>query len=288
MIDMNSTAPQTAPLYRGMDRETLDAAYNNSQAVPDSAQWAEQWRTRSAPLRAGRGVRLDIPYAPQERTKFDYFPVSIAGAPLFIFIHGGYWVRNSRDMFSFVAEGPNARGINVAVVGYTLAPQARLAAIVDEISQCISFIETQAGELGCDRDRIYVGGWSAGGHLATMACDHKAVRGALPISGIFDLEPIALSYLNDPLQLDHEDIIALSPQLHLRASDPPRRLFVGGDELPELQRQSADYMSAARAAGLDIKLRTLPGHHHYSVLDELAKPDGLILDELQALIVDSA
>jgi arylformamidase len=106
----------------------------------------------------------------------------------------------------------------------------------------------------------------------------------MPISGIFDLEPLSLNYLNDPLQLTSDDIRELSPQHQLRASLPPTRIMSGGNELHELQRQSRDYARAAQAAGLDAKLHVLPGHHHYSILDELAKPEGFVTQELYDLV----
>lgn len=280
--------PSASPaLYRGMTRAELDAAYNNGAAVSDSASWAQAWHGRSARAQQREGVRLDIPYAGGERTKFDYLPAGVTKAPLFAFIHGGYWVRNSRDLFSFLASGPNAHGIDFVSIGYTLAPQARLPQIVDEIRQCLTYLATRAGDLGFDRERIFVGGWSAGGHLAAMTCDHPAVRGALPISGVFDLEPLSLNYLNEPLQLTADDIRTLSPLHHLRAGLPPQRLVVGGSELPELQRQSRDYAAAAEKQNLGVKVRVLSGHHHYSILDELAKPDGDVTTELIRLIADA-
>lgn len=277
--------PSPPILYRNMDRAALDAAYNNGAAVSVSAAWMDSWRARSAQARQRPGVQLDIPYAAGERTRFDYFPSGTAGAPLFAFIHGGYWVRNSRDLFSFLATGPNARGIDFVSIGYTLAPQARLAQIVGEIRKCLTHLAARTGDLGYDRERVFVGGWSAGGHLAAMTCDHPAVRGALPISGIFDLEPLSLNYLNESLHLTPEDVRLLSPLRHLRAGLPPQRLVAGGNELPELQRQSRDYAAAAAAiAHLDVQMRILPGHHHYSIIDELANPDGTITNDLVRMI----
>lgn len=275
-------------LFRGMDRAALDAAYNNSAAVTDNATWLDSWRTRSAEARAAQSVRLDIPYGPQERTKLDYFPSGRAGAPLLVFIHGGYWVRNSRDMFSFLATGPNAHGIDFVSVGYTLAPQARLPQIYAEIEASLTYLANHAHEMGFDKDGIHVSGWSAGGHLASMACEHAAVRGALPISGIFDLEPLSLNYINDALQFTQDDIENLSPLRRLRKGLPPQRPVVGGNELPELQRQTRDYANAARALGLKVSDKILPGHHHFSILDELAKPDGLITHELLKLVAETS
>jgi arylformamidase len=276
--------PADSPIYRGMDRAALDAAYNNSAAVADSERWLERWRRRSDEVRGAPGARLDIAYDAKERTRFDYFPSGRPGAPLFVFLHGGYWQRNSKDLFGFVAEGPRQRGIDVAVVGYTLAPAARLTDIVREVSDALTFLHGNAAVFGFDRRALCVGGWSAGGHLAAMSCGHPAVRGALAISGIFDLEPIALSYLNDRLRLDAGEVAALSPARTLRPGLAPLAVAVGGDELPELQRQSTSFHAVAGSLGVAMALHVLPGHHHYSILDELARPDGALTRELVRLV----
>src|SRR5580704_568273 len=154
---MEGRATTTPALYRGMDRAALDAAYNNSAAVADSPQWLARWRARSAVVRAEPGARLDVAYAARPRAKLDYFPSGAAKAPLFVFIHGGYWQRNEKETFAFAAEGPRAHGIDVAVPGYTLAPDVHLADIVAEMRLALSYLSERAGELGFDRERIFVG-----------------------------------------------------------------------------------------------------------------------------------
>lgn len=267
------TDTSTTPIYRGMDRATLDAAYNNTNAVADSPKWLESWRSRSAAIRTRKDAVLGLAYGERAREQIDYFPSGKTGAPLFAFIHGGYWVRNSIDMFSFLAEGPNRHGIDFAAIGYTLAPEASLTEIEGQIRNGLTFLQTQA-DLGFDSGKILVGGWSAGGHLAAAVADHHAVRGVVPISGIFELEPLALNYINDQLRFTGAEIEALSPVRHLQRKLPQHRLFAGGLELPELQRQSKDFDSSARAAGVDCALKLIPGRHHYSILDDLANPDG--------------
>jgi arylformamidase len=283
MTETSARPAAARAIYRGMDRAALDAAYNNGAAVADSADWLARWRELSAAVRSSPRARLDIPYGSRPRARFDYFPFGAARAPLFVFVHGGYWQRNDKDMFAFLADGPRAHGIDVAVVGYTLAPEARLTDIVGEIHQALSLLRERADAFGFDRDRLFVGGWSAGGHLTAIVSDHPAFRGGLPISGIFDLEPIALNYLNEKLALDASEIATLSPLRVLSGRSPPLRLFVGSDELPELRRQSAAYAEAARARGLPVALTVLPGRHHYSILDELSRPDGAITRALVEL-----
>lgn len=273
-----------AAVYRGMDRAALDAAYNNSKAVPDSQDRLDRWNQSSAIARAAENAQLDIVYGQQPKARLDYFSAKGNKCPLLIFIHGGYWQRNTKETFAFLSQGPCANGINVAIVGYTLAPEARLAQIVDEIWQALAFLTERADTLGFDREAIVISGWSAGGHLAALAARHEAVGASLAISGIFDLEPIALSYLNEKLQLNDAEIAQLSPLHTLSPDMSPLHLAVGGSELSELQRQSAVYADAAQAQDCPVSLTVLSGHNHYSILDELADPDGRLTDEVRRLV----
>jgi arylformamidase len=271
-------------IYRGMDRAALDAAYDNTGAVADSQAYRERWWKVSEALRKTPPARCDLRYGARPRATLDYFPAGAVGAPLFVFIHGGYWQRNEKERFSFTALGPLAHGVNVAVPGYTLAPEARLTDIVAEMRAALSFLAERAGELGFDGGRIVVGGWSAGGHLTAAVADHPAVRGGMPISGIFDLEPIALGVLNDKVKLSPDEIERLSPLRNLPDRLPPLRMFVGGDELPELKRQSQNFAERAQARGLPVTLTELPRHHHFSILDELARRDGAMTQALVEMV----
>jgi arylformamidase len=271
-------------IYHGMDRAALDAAYNNSAAVAGSADLVQRWRERSAAIRARRDARLDIAYGPSPRMRLDYFPCGKPGAPLFVFIHGGYWQRNEKETFAFVAEGPRPHGIDVVVVGYTLAPDKRLTGIVAEIFASLDYLAGRAGDFGFDGQRIFVGGWSAGGHLTAAVAHHPAFRGGMPISGVFELEPIRLNYLNDKVLLDEDEVEQMSPRRRISAATAPLRISVGGAELPELVRQSTDYAKALQARGLPARLSVLPGLHHFSIMEEIARPDGTLTRELTELI----
>jgi len=275
-------------IYRGMDRAALDAAYDNTGAVADVQDYRDRWMKVSAALRAAPPSRCDLRYGKRPRATLDYFPGGAKDAPLFVFIHGGYWQRNEKERFSFTALGPLAHGINVAVPGYTLAPDATLTDIVAEIRAALTFLVERAGDLGFDRDRVFISGWSAGGHLTAAVADHPAVRGGIPISGIFDLEPIALGVLNDKLALSSDEVAKLSPLKNIPDRSPPLRLFVGVAELPELKRQSEAYVQAAQARGLPLSLTMLPGHHHFSILNELSAPDGALTQALLGLIKTAA
>ena len=285
MSDTFERPAAAAAIYRGMNQATLDAAYNSGSAVPDSAEWMARGRERSTAVRAATPAHLlDVAYGSRPRQRFDYFPSGATNEPLAVFIHGGYWQRNDKDGFAFVTEGPRAHGIDVATVGYTLGPEARMTDIVAEMHLALTYLADHAQDFGFDRERLFVTGWSAGGHLTAMAATHEACRGGIPISGIYDLEPIALSYLDEKLGLDPTEVATLSPLRVLPIRLPPLRVIVGGDELPEMKRQSATYVEAARERGLPVTLTVLPGHHHFSILDELSRPDGAITRALVELI----
>ncbi len=272
---MVPTDPNRTPLiYRNMDQAKLDAAYNNSRAVSDSQDRLDRWNLSSAMVRAAQNAQLDIAYGQQPRARLDYFSADGDKCPLNVFVHGGYWQRNTKETFAFVSQGPCSKGVDVAIVGYTLAPEASLSQIVDEIWQALAFLTENANRFGFDPEAIVISGWSAGGHLAALAARHEAVGASLAISGIFDLQPIALSYLNEKLRLKDEEIAQFSP-LHTLAPDmSPLHLAVGASELSELRRQSEAYAETAQAQNCPVSLAVLPDHDHYSILDELADPDG--------------
>src|SRR5262249_9664063 len=217
---------------------------------------------------------LDLSYGARPRNRLDLFRCGGAAAPLLVFIHGGYWQRNAKDMFGCMAEGVLAHGFDAALIGYTLAPHARLAEIVAETQAAIRWLRRQGPRLGVGAGRLIVSGWSAGGHLTTMAMELDEVDAGLAISGIFDVEPCRLNYLNDKLDLGADEAAAMSPLLHLPERSGPLAIACGTSELPELQRQSEHFWRTRCAAGLATTFHPLEGHDHFSILEELASPDG--------------
>jgi arylformamidase len=274
-------------LYRGMDRAALDAAYNNGAAVADAPRFRADWASRSAEIRGRHAATLDIAYGAAPRARLDLFLAEPVGKATLIFIHGGYWQMNAKENFAFVAEGPLAQGINVASLGYTLAPEAGMDQIVGEIRAAVSFLAADLGRYGVDPSRLYVSGWSAGGHLTALAMSDPPISGGLAVSGIYDLEPMRRCYLNDKLGLDAATAQRNSPLFHLPERAGRLVVTVGGAELPELQRQSAEYFAAWTAYGLVADFVALPGCNHFSAIEELARPGGRLVAALRQLIADT-
>ena len=200
-----------------------------------------------------------------------------------IFIHGGYWHRFSKNEFSFVARAFQPAGAAVVVISYALIPTADMDELVRQCRAAVAWAYRNATSFGGDRERLTVSGHSAGGRLAAMllATDWEAFAG-LPadvvkavsgFSGLYDLEPIRLCYLNDVLNLTPEVALRNSP-VHLVPETPrPTLIAVGGDGGPEYYRQSADLVAAWRKQGVPCELMDMAGHNHFSIVAELERPD---------------
>jgi arylformamidase len=270
-----------ATLYRGMDKAALDAAYNNSLAVKNSGELMDDFGLQSAAARTMPGALLGLRYGPGERNLIDYFPAKCPG-PLVIFIHGGYWQARAKESFSYIADAMVPHGLHVALVGYTLAPEATLGGIVQEVKNAIAWLQANAANYGGDPSCMVVCGWSAGGHLTAMCLDEPGVVGGLAVSGIYDLEPMLLSYVNDKLALEQQDVAPLSP-MQLALSTKPLVVAFGDDELPELQRQSKAFFNLRQQAGKPGSLLPLAGLNHFTILEDLGNPDGQLVAALRQL-----
>lgn len=253
-----------------------DARYDNTNAVRNSQQILAELRESSALRRAESPAGLDQPYGPLERNKVDFFPGDDAAAPCLVFIHGGYWQRNTREWFAVLGDGVRAHGWSYAAPGYTLAPEATLTTIVSEIAAGLDWVRGQV------TGPIIVSGWSAGGHLTAMALGHPAVHGGLAISGVFDLGPIRDTHINEKARITEGEAEALSP-LRLPVGPKPLSLAFGTAELPPLVGDSRALHTRRSDAHAPGSLIPVPGADHFTVLASLREPQGLLTRALLAL-----
>jgi acetyl esterase/lipase len=265
-----------------MSRPERDAAYDNAAACPDGPAYVAALREASAACRAASPDKLDLRYGPGERTAWDLFPAADPAAPCLVFIHGGYWQRNDRQSATALVEGIRAHGWSAALPGYTLAPEASLAQIVGEITTAFDWLARE-GEGHGIAGPVVVSGWSAGGHLAAMAASHARVTAALTISGVFELGPIRDTYLNEKLALTDIEIATLSP-LRLPVVRKPVSIAYGSAELSALVSDSRDLHAMRAAAHTPGALLPVPGANHFSVLDALRAPDGMLVRQIMDLL----
>jgi acetyl esterase/lipase len=263
-----------------LSRAERDAAYNNSAAVPDSPAMNEARIAASLAVRAQGGV-LDVPYGSGARQQWDLFPAARANAPCLVFIHGGYWQRNSRDQFAALMDGVRAHGWAAALPGYTLAPEASMTEIVGEMTQALDWLGLHGSAHGI-AGPVVLSGWSAGGHLTAMALGHPVVTAGLAISGVFELGPLRDTYLNEKLRLTDAEIVALSP-LRLPPVAKPLAIAYGTAELPPLVADGRDLHALRSAAHLPGPLIPVAGANHFSIVDELRSPAGVLTAQLRLL-----
>lgn len=270
-------------LFRGMDRPTLDRAYNNVQAVSDFPAVMAKFQALSANLYANAQCQRNLAYGPQPRQRFDCFNPAPATAPTLIFIHGGYWQNCTKEDFAFIGAGPLAAGFNVVLVEYSLAPQANMTQIVNEIGALLDHLAEHAESLNIGAGPVILSGHSAGGQLTALHRHHPFITHSMPVSGLMELEPISLCWLNEKLQLSAAEVSAYSPQRQIRPG-LPMLISVGSDELPELVRQSSDYAHACIEAGEPAVYCPVPGADHFSVLEDLASAEGVQIKALLRLL----
>jgi arylformamidase len=276
------TLPFSALDWRAMSQEERDRGLNNGLAVSGSGDMVAGWEQRSADMRKRYPDHIDLRYGPRERNRIDFLKAG-EGAPTLLFIHGGYWQARAKEVFTVMAEGPIAHGINVALIGYTLAPDATLDQIIAEIHAGIDFLAKRLPTLGAASEGIMVSGWSAGGHLTAMALSHPEVRAGTAISGIYDLEPIRHSYLNEKLRLDEAASHRNSPMMQAGGPLKPLSLVVGSAELPLLRKQTADFAGHRARHGLPVTYEEIPGANHFTIMNEMMSPNGRITTMIRQL-----
>ncbi len=274
-------------VYRNYDAETLWSQYNNrgqiEPAVLDAIK--NDQNVRSAAMREGGGRKhLDVSYGPHDRERLDVYLPDSDGAPLFAFMHGGYWQWNDKEGFDFLARELLAAGSAFANIEYALCPSVTLAELTNQCRRALAHLWREGDRYGYDRSQIVVSGHSAGGHLTAMmaATDWpdfgddlpvELVAASLPISGIFDVEPVRLTPLNDAVRLASEDVAELSPMFLKPRSHGRTVIAYGDDEYDEFHRQADDLAAHWAAHGVDTSTLPLPGRDHFTALSALAETD---------------
>lgn len=263
-------------LYRGFSQEELEREYSPSSMVGgDLSPYLASYEALSAQAREHLTVRENEAYGDDPSQVLDFFPAKGAGAPLHVFVHGGYWQALSQRDSAMMAPALLEAEQSFSTLNYTLAPGARLDQMINECRDALLWLASNAGALGFDPSRITLSGHSAGAHLVTMVMATSAdalaraglrVRDVILISGIYDLEPISLTSANDPLQLTPVEIHDLSPILHLPPPGPRYHVMVAERDTPEFIRQSRDYAELLRKGGHSVSFDLQKGVQHFDII----------------------
>lgn len=252
----------------------LDRQFRFSAILPDFQTWLDWMAAQDGP-----SVWTRHQTGPHARQTVDLTPGAGAGdAPTLLFIHGGYWRAQEVERYRFVAKGAAALGGPVALAEYRLMPEVPLE---DVIRDAVAALETTAA-LVPDRPILIVG-HSAGGHLAHYAAERARLpvgrlAGVVPISGLFDLAPLAESFLQSETGLTPEDVAQRSPLTGPFRRDLRRHVLVGEVETGLYHQQAAAYAHRTGAG-----LSTVERAHHMSVLAGLADPHSGLSRALAAI-----
>ncbi len=273
----------TNPVFLGYDQERLDALLDARRSTPDFLTYTDRFTARSSEIRAGaRPELLDIQYGHHERERLDVFRPDIDGqVAANLFFHGGYWRSSEKERYSFVADSFVSAGAAAVVVEYALIPAVDMDELIRQCRAALAYVYHHAAELGIDRDRLYLSGHSAGGQIIGLlmaagwhdAFDLPAdvVNGGCGISGLYDMQPIRLSYLNATLALDEAAALRTSACVHRAASNAPLICAVGGLEGEEFLRQNS-LMGVAWGSDINVTAIVIDGGNHYSAVESLGDP----------------
>jgi arylformamidase len=271
------------------ERAALDAQYNLRAAVPEHLTYFARYERESAALRAHWPGRLDLAYGPTSRQAIDLFLPRARAAPLLVFIHGGYWQSRDRKDFSFIAGPLLERGAAVALLGYDLAPEVRMDTVVAEVRAGLAWLYRHAPAHGCDPARLHIAGHSAGGHLAAMALatdwrrfglPEDVIRGVCAISGVFDLEPIRLCYLNEVVGLDEAEARRNSPLHQTLHGRCPVIVAVGELETNAFHEQSQAFATRLERDGWPCQLLVQPAVDHFGIVMSMAEADAPLVQAI--------
>jgi arylformamidase len=269
-------------IYGRYDQEALDRQYSPSSCVPDISVFLDRYATESERARAALSARIGLRYGSAPCETLDYFPADRPDAPLLVFVHGGYWQELSKNDSAFPASGLVPAGAAFAAIDYGLAPNYRLDEIVDQVRRAIWWLIEHASCLGVDGRRIHLGGNCAGAHLVLMTLldgwmpgdrhPAQAIAGAVLLSGIYDLEPLRLTYVNEPLGLDASAATRLSPIHHLPERLPSLVVARGAAETDEFIRQHNEIVEVVGPRAASVQDLVIPHRNHFDITFDVGDP----------------
>lgn len=267
-------------MWKNLSKEDLDKAYNNSLAVANSSEIVQSWLQSSISAKKRLSGDRDISYGDSKSQSFDFFSAG-NNAPVIVFLHGGFWQMRSKDDFTYISPPLVEAGFSVAMLGYRLAPHANMNEIIQDVRNGLQAIMAHMKEQNITSQKIWLVGWSAGAHLISMVQDEDCVLGGTAISGVYDLEPMRYCYINEKLQLDESTSLKNSPILLQQNSTKPLDVFVGGAELPQMQKQSIDFATYRKSTNAEGVFKNIPEKNHYTIMDELTDKNGEIFKSIK-------
>ncbi|OCB78301.1 hypothetical protein B0A79_12180 [Flavobacterium piscis] len=266
-----------------LTQQDLDAEYDVEKAVSNFPDYIKKYVTDSQQARRVLKDRFVIAYGPTLMERLTVYPAKDTGAPVLIFIHGGYWKIGLGDDYDFVAMGIAKANFTVVIVNYDLAPKVTIPEMVRQIRSSIAWTSQNILQFNGDPKQIFVAGHSAGGHLAAMSAitnwsdyglRENTIKGILVVSGLFDLEPVSHTFVQPAIRITADQILSSSPIRLIVPSKIPLIVAWGDQETEAFKRQSSNYLQAWLNKGNNGTALVLP-KNHFSILKEFAS-EGLL------------
>jgi arylformamidase len=269
-----------------MDQVELDADYDQIYYAPLRNQITGRLASNSQLVRSRLGVPRREAYGPTEVEKLDIHRTARANAPIFVCIHGGYWLLGEAKNYAYPAEMFVNAGAHYVALDFVAVSAAGgdLHVMADQVRRGIAWVYKNAASFGGDANRLYIGGHSSGGHLCgvVLVTDWQKdfglpadiIKGGLCMSGMYDMKPVRLSKRSSYVKFTDEMEQAMSSQRHLDLLRAPVIVTYGTNETPEFQRQSRDFAAAVRAAGKPVELIEAANYNHFEILESLGNPYG--------------
>jgi len=294
-IESSAAAPtgREPPTVKGprvwldMDQKDLDDAYDQICWAPNREHIRERRRLASERAIARIGLPERLAYGPTEIEKLDIYKSTRPNAPINVYIHGGAWRGGLAKNFAYMAEMHLAAGAHFVVPDFVWVQEAggSLMTMADQVRRAVAWVYKNATSFGGDPNRLYLSGHSSGGHLGGVivitdwrkdfGLPADIIKGALLVSGMYDLEPVRLSKRSNYVNFDDATEKALSAQRHIDKINMPLIIAYGTLESPEFQRQSRDFAAAVKAAGKSVELIIGEGFNHFEIQETMANPFGL-------------
>jgi len=287
-------------VWLNFTQQELDDAYDQSIYAPNREQILRRYNHNSDRTRQRLGSPAQFRYGSGDKETIDVFSPAKTGAPICIFIHGGAWRSGTADQYAFLADLFVNAGVHLALPDFNWVQEkgGDLFPIVNQVQRAIAYIAHRADEVGADPDRIYLCGHSSGAHLAGVALTTRLheefdlpadiIKAALLCSGLYDLEPVALSARSNYVKFNEATIAQLSPQRFINAIDDvietPVVLAYGTLETPEFQRQSTTFYEAHSVRHANSELLVAQDCNHFEILETLANPYGLLGEKMLQLL----
>ena len=284
---MSQSVPLRGPLvWRDLDQKALDDAYDQDVYAPNRPLIVTRRIAASERARAILGPPQRVAYGPSEYERLDIFRAPVANAPINVFVHGGAWRRNKGPDYHLQAEPLVRAGAHSVILDFINVEQANgdLMPMYEQVRRALAWTWRNAESFGGDRERLYISAHSSGSHLAACVLTdgwreeglpQDFCKGALLLSGMYDLEPVPLSKRSSYVSFTDAMVEKLSSQRHLDGLHTPLVLAYGTCETPEFQRQTKEFFDAVRVAGKPAELIVGEAYNHFELLETLANPYGL-------------